>query len=198
MTKDIYIFRHGQTDKNLAHIWQGSGSDDLLNANGEIQAAELAQRIKYLGFTRIYSSPLLRAVQTANKIAQYNIYHPEIVILQDLREAYFGDAEGLTFEQVRQKYPDLIDPICNPTFDNWELHYPNGESKQEVFNRVERCLRHIIFSCADSHIGIVCHAGVISALRCGLELEDLQEIGNCSVLHLIYNSKDLSFKLAKN
>lgn len=194
MKKDIYIFRHGQTDKNLAHIWQGSGTDDLLNENGVKQVKRLAYQISPLQLRSIYCSPLLRSVQTANIIAQHNKPYATITILQDLREAYFGAAEGLTDDQVRQNYPDLIDPICNPTFENWDLRFPNGESKHETFDRVYPWLWFIARSDFSDRIGIVCHAGVLSALRCGLELKGTSNMANCSILHLQFDTLDCLFK----
>lgn len=67
MKKDLYIFRHGETDYNLEHRWQGCGLDAVLNENGEEQARKLAEKVLSLGMTVLYCSPLVRAVQTANK-----------------------------------------------------------------------------------------------------------------------------------
>ena len=65
MKKDLYIFRHGETDYNLEHRWQGCGLDAVLNENGEEQARKLAEKVLSLGMTVLYCSPLVRAVQTA-------------------------------------------------------------------------------------------------------------------------------------
>lgn len=78
----IYLIRHGQTDENLA--WRIQGQRDFpLNATGEAQAEEVRDRLRNLGisFARVYSSPLGRAVRTA-----------EIVTGCEGREA-FGSAE---------------------------------------------------------------------------------------------------------
>ena len=45
MKKDLYIFRHGETDYNLEHRWQGCGLDAVLNENGEEQARKLAEKV---------------------------------------------------------------------------------------------------------------------------------------------------------
>ena len=65
MRKDFYIFRHGETDENLAKRWQGSGVDAPLNVTGIHQAQVLAEKINNLGIEVIYSSPLKRAQQTS-------------------------------------------------------------------------------------------------------------------------------------
>jgi len=186
---DFFIFRHGQTDKNVQGVWQGSGINALLNAKGEEQVIELANKSLTFGLTKIYCSPLLRAVQTANAIAKHNSNIP-ITILQDLRECHFGKCEGLTFDESYAMYgDDFIHDILFPNTDNWDNHFPEGESKHEVFLRVEHCLKTIIWNLPDGethHIGIVCHAGVISALQCGLNLKDVS-YDNCSTLHLSYD-----------
>ena len=189
MRRDVYIFRHGQTEKNVQGVWQGSGIDAILNAKGEKQVLELARKSLTFGLTKIYCSPLLRAVQTANAIARFNSNMP-IVVLQDLRECYFGECEGMTFEESRAKFGDeFVDSLFAPTWDNWDTRFPKAESKHEVFLRVERCLRNILLSLPkdENHcVGIVCHAGVMSALECGLALKSVS-YDNCSVLHLSYD-----------
>ena len=67
MTKTIYIFRHGQTDYNVARRVMGQ-LDIPLNDVGRIQAAELANKLETATIDVIYSSPLTRAIETAQKI----------------------------------------------------------------------------------------------------------------------------------
>ena len=188
---DFYIFRHGQTDLNVQQIWQGSGTDALLNDIGKEQAFVLANKIHPLHLT-IYSSPLLRAVQTANILAKQlsdRCMHP-ITVLQDLRECHFGTCEGLTMFQAREKFgSNFVDEFLYPTKENWNLRFVGGESKQEVFMRVMNCLSYINDSLSPAYnnqIGVVCHAGVISALHCGLGLKNVR-YDNCSILHLSYD-----------
>ena len=170
MKKDLYIFRHGETDYNLEHRWQGCGLDAVLNENGEEQARKLAEKVLSLGMTVLYCSPLVRAVQTANKIACRSATELPIIILQDLREGDFGEVEGMTFDEVRARFGDtFVENVCWPSFDNWDIV----------------CKK-------DSVIGVVCHAGVLSALKCGLELKKTPN-ENCSVLHLQYDSETKKF-----
>lgn len=189
MRKDFYFFRHGQTDANLRGVWQGCSSDNLLNAIGKEQAKELAFKVKKLRLTNLYCSPLLRSVQTANIIVQGMGFSYPIGICQDLRECCFGDAEGLTFEETKARYgEELVNRILFPTMRSWDMHFPNGESKHEVFERVIKCLEYIVETSLYAHgnqnrFGIVCHAGVINALQCGLGLKNVS-YENCSILHL--------------
>ncbi len=185
---NVYILRHGQTDLNLAQKWQGSGSDVLLNETGKKQAEALGEKIKDKGIRKFYCSPLLRAVQTANIVASKGIFSTPIVILQDLKECNLGDFEGETFEYIREKYGDVVENLLWPTKENWGEKYPNGESKEDVYVRVMNALLNIVIEneFLNGSVGVVCHAGVINAIACGLELSDVC-YDNCSVLHLIYD-----------
>ena len=185
---DVYVLRHWQTDMNLAQKWQGSGSDVLLNETGKKQAEALGEKIKNKGIRKFYCSSLLRAVQTANVVADKNVFKSPITILKDLREVNFGDFEGLTFDEVDQKYGEVVQDYLWPTKETWVRKFPNGESKEDVYVRVMNALLNIVIDNEhlNGSIGVVCHAGVISSLACGLGLTDVC-YDNCSVLHLIYD-----------
>ena len=197
MRKDFFIFRHGQTDLNAYGVWQGCATDAILNATGVQQAKSLAASVCSLRLTNLFSSPLIRAVQTANAIILGGYEWLPVVIYQGLRECHFGEAEQLTFEQTEIKYgKDFVNSLLYPTKDTWNLRFPGGESKYEVFNRVMKCFSQIInsnLSLKNNRIGIVCHAGVISALECGLGLRNVS-YENCSVLHLRYDTETEQFE----
>ena len=64
----IYIIRHGQTELNSRKVLQGR-SDHPLNERGIAQAEEAAEKLKSVSFDAVYSSPLIRAIQTARIVA---------------------------------------------------------------------------------------------------------------------------------
>lgn len=187
MKIDFYICRHGQTDKNVEGVWSGSGIDIPLNETGKEQAFQLAQKLRGKNFA-IYSSPLIRAVQTANVIANRR----DVVIMQDLREGSCGDAEGRTFAEIEEMYgKECVNFLLFPTEENADWHLPNAESKRQVFERVYACLNRIVcrhtFNYALHDVCVVCHAGVINALEFGLKLKNVS-LENCAVLHLQYDT----------
>ncbi len=193
MKRNVYIFRHGETNYNLENRWQGCGIDSVLNNNGFEQARALGDKIADLNLTILYCSPLVRAVQTANIIVQRIGSDVPVVILQDLREGNFGVAEGLTFDEVNEQYgADFANAVCWPTVQNWDIAFPEGETKHNIFNRVLGCLNCIIYGSEDVNVGVVCHAGVLSALKCGLGLEATPN-PNCSILHLQYDTEMRTF-----
>ena len=89
----LYLIRHGQNDWNLEGKIQGR-TDIPLNKTGLEQAAMLAKGMEHRPVTRIFSSPLKRALQTAQIIGESRKAPVEIV--EDLQEVDFGRWEGLT------------------------------------------------------------------------------------------------------
>ncbi len=189
MKIDFYICRHGETDENVKGVWQGCGTDAVLNETGHKQAAELAQKLR-LKMMDVYSSPLSRAVQTANAIVRNGVIRRDLMIMQDLRECDFGDVEGVSFEETKRQYgEEFINKLLWPTEETADLSFPNGESKRVVFERVFKCLERITarhtFDYALHTVCVVCHAGVISALQFGLGLKNVS-CDHCAILHLQY------------
>lgn len=100
----LLLIRHGETVWNSEHRFQGS-SDVPLNENGVAQAKALGKRLADWPITRIISSDLSRAYETAVAIAQH---HPKIEVEQDgrIQEIGFGRWEGLNYSQIQEQFAD--------------------------------------------------------------------------------------------
>jgi len=96
----IYIIRHGKTELNKANVLQGR-SDYPLNGEGIHQAKEAARMLKDISFEHVFSSPLIRAIQTAEIVA------PDIqpVIDERLIEMDYGPYEGAS---LKNPDPEII------------------------------------------------------------------------------------------
>ncbi|MFH1187450.1 MAG: histidine phosphatase family protein [bacterium] len=142
MTK-LYIVRHGKTDFNEQGRYAGR-ADISLNANGRQQTEELKQKIKDLNINIIISSPLKRAIETAEIIKPNDC---KIISKPAFIERSVGVYESLTKEEAKEKYPKLyaknITRILNeaPT---------GGETIAEVQNRVFAGLEKIKKSYSNS------------------------------------------------
>ena len=89
----IFLVRHGETEWNRTHRFQGR-SNQTLNQNGKDQARALAFALKDASLSVIYSSPLVRAIETARLI---KTFHPAVPIIEEegLLEMELGDFDGL-------------------------------------------------------------------------------------------------------
>ena len=131
MSEQLIVVRHGQTVHNVAGIAQGWNDSPLSDAGRE-QVRRLAGRVAGLGATAIYSSPLGRALATAEAIASETGL--EIVQVDELREMNYGGWEGLSFLDVRREQREV--------YERWitdeDACCPEGESHAGVRARLER------------------------------------------------------------
>src|SRR4029079_11200293 len=93
----LLVTRHGETDWNAEHRWQGH-ADVPLNARGREQAKALAEELAPEGVDAIYASDLSRARDTAEIVGER--LGRAGLLAPDLREIYVGPREGLTGEEV--------------------------------------------------------------------------------------------------
>ena len=193
MKKHIYVFRHGQTENNANHIWQGAQLNPTLNEVGIKQAKELGKRLEPLGLQIIYTSNLRRAIQTA-MIAN----EKEVPVILDTKfcEVNFGKAEGMTYEEVGVVFGELKEKVMVPQPNTWHSKFPGegSESKFEVYTRVSNEILRIARTTEYKNIGISSHAGVLSSLLGGLNAHGI-ELPNCCIAHILYDdeTESLSF-----
>jgi probable phosphoglycerate mutase len=145
----ISLVRHGQTDWNLAKRIQGS-SDIPLNDTGRAQAEATGRALAGGRFDAIYASPLSRALDTARIIAGH-VGLGEPATLAAVAERQYGEAEGLTGEQILARWPDGA-PV------------PGRESREQVVERALPALRELGEQHPGENVIVVSHGGVISSL----------------------------------
>ncbi|MBR2923139.1 MAG: histidine phosphatase family protein [Alphaproteobacteria bacterium] len=182
MRKDFFVFRHGQTDYNLANRWQGSGIDADLNETGLAQAESLAEKVKDLGIEKIYSSPLRRAYQTATAVAKKT--NAPIEIMNELTEGSVGACEGLFREDVQKKYPDIWADWYGEKM-NMETRWPGGESKGEIQDRMFVAFNKMIKT-NEKVIGVASHGAAIRYFLVALGYGP-HKMENTALFHIIYN-----------
>ena len=136
MIDQLVLIRHGETVHNAAGIAQG-WQDSALSERGAQQVLRLAERIARLKPTALFSSPLSRALATAQAIA--NATKLEIKTLDELREMNYGGWEGKSFLDVRRDDAD----IYHRWIDDPDCPCPGGESHNELRARMENALRAI-------------------------------------------------------
>lgn len=125
----LYLARHGETDNNAKKIFQGI-IDAPLNNNGILQAEAMRNMLADIPITRVFCSPLIRAVKTASII----LFDRNIQISIDPRlvEINFGAWEQTPEAVVMEKWPDDYNSY---RFDITNFRPEGGESSGEVLKR---------------------------------------------------------------
>lgn len=171
----LLLIRHGETDWNIEKRIQG-GTDIRLNQNGLAQAAALAKTLcqRTSPAIAIYTSPLARARQTADTIGAYLKLPPQC--MGALREIDFGLWEGLTWEQVKERFPKEFEDWYQ---DRCYARPPQGESYQDLLDRFVPALQEL----AKNHAGgngndliVVTHSGCIMSFLSLLNNTPLHEM----------------------
>lgn len=98
LKRKFYFARHGKTDWNDKQLCQGR-HDTELNEAGREESRNLAVLVKNVPFTKIYSSPLKRAAETARIVQSFHS-HTEIEYLDELMERGWGELEGISSEEM--------------------------------------------------------------------------------------------------
>ena len=165
----IYIARHGQSTWNAQHLWAGH-DDPPLTDLGREQAKNACERLAEYNFDGITSSALSRAIETASIISQIlsvDLLDP----IPDLNEIHIGDISGLTTDEIKAKYPGLI--------DRWDdgnpVDMPGGETWDDFTDRVFKGIQYL--KTLKGTILVIAHEGVLRAIAFQLG-EKLQSYEN--------------------
>jgi len=151
------LLRHGQTPMSVQKRYAGL-SDVPLTEVGLLQAVAAGKRLASAGITAIVASPLVRTLRTAEEVAAAT--GAPVEADEGFRETDFGAWDGLTFAEVRERWPAeltawLADPAVAP---------PGGESFADVSSRVEGALRRVLAGYQGQTVLIVSHVTPIKTL----------------------------------
>lgn len=165
----VILVRHGRTELTEARkISGGDGEDPELSTLGKKDAQQVAAEIARFGTsgafaflskpTAIVSSPIIRAYQTANAIA--NQLNLEVERIADLREIGFGDWDGLTNEEMFTAF--------EAEYQSWRGSYevspPGGESLKDFESRVVNALNYVFDKYRGQTVVLVAHVMPIRAI----------------------------------
>jgi probable phosphoglycerate mutase len=182
----ILAIRHGETAWNVDTRIQGQ-LDIPLNDTGRWQAHRLALAVAEEGLDAIYSSDLLRALETAQAVASGS--GCRIVTDTGLRERGFGEFEGLTFREIEARWPDQSlrwrqrDPEFGP---------PGGEVLRDFYDRSVAAVTRLAAAHPGQTIAVVAHGGVMDCLyraatRLALDSPRSWQLGNASINRLLHS-----------
>jgi probable phosphoglycerate mutase len=164
---DFLLIRHGETDWNRELRFQGH-IDVPLNDIGLQQAQRLQQRVtqrlsqwqqEQRVPTRVVTSDLLRAQQTAQPVAQ--ALGVQLQVSSGLREQCYGCFEGLKAVEIKQKFPDEWQQWLR--FDP-AYAVPDAECLQDFYHRVVTTLHELAHTYQGEHMVVVTHGGVLDMI----------------------------------
>ena len=175
----IYLMRHGETDANRNKVLQGQ-LDIPLNEKGRQQARDAAKELQGIVFDKIYSSPLIRAVETGELAS--GVDRENFIMDRRIREIGVGEAEGKPFASLGAGFSDF--------FGAPEQYKPcNGaESFSELVERVGEFLAEIKTD-KEENVLILSHGAAIHAMLLVIGGYGIDEfwsvnIGNCGICEI--------------
>ena len=181
----VLAIRHGETAWNVDGRIQGQ-LDIPLNDTGRWQVHRLALAVADEGISAIYSSDLLRALETAQAVARG--CGQAITTDVGLRERGFGVFEGLSYDEINRRWPEQA--------ERWRKRYPDfaaegGESLRQFSARGVGSVARLAALHPGETIAIVSHGGVMDCLyraasRIALDAPRSWQLGNASINRLLY------------
>ncbi|MBQ7643490.1 MAG: histidine phosphatase family protein [Spirochaetales bacterium] len=173
----VYIIRHGQSAANVTGARNGQG-DVPLTQRGKEEALGLRLKLSGISFDRIYSSDLIRAIDTCKTA----IPESDPIRIKDLREIDVGGLAGKTNEECLK----LFGPEYSLNLADFNFAPYGGENLEKVFERVARFMHLLESLPEDFAIAVFAHYGsIVSILRYVLgSMIDRNRfsIGNCSII----------------
>jgi phosphoserine phosphatase len=159
---EIILARHGETDWNTSEVFRGR-ADVALNENGLRQAELLGEYLNQEKIDFIYSSPLQRAIKTAEAIACRQ--RIDVKVVPNLNDIDCGEWQGLSLREVKEKYPEIYqDWLDTPE----QVKIPGGESLEDVRSRVVPFVEDAVMRRGEGRVVLVSHRAVNKVLICAL------------------------------
>jgi broad specificity phosphatase PhoE len=186
----LILARHGETDWNRENRFQGH-ADPPLNELGREQSAELAEALVGEGITRVYTSPLRRAAETAQIVGRR--LGMEAAPVEALREIDVGSWSGLTREEVAARFPEA--------YARWleraPLGFDDGETYAELAARVLPAVHELAERHPAETLLVVTHGGpsrVLQAHAAGIDWAEARRretvLANCAVCRFAVEDGD--------
>ena len=162
MQTTIYLVRHGQTAWNKEEVFRGR-TDIPLDETGLKEAESAGEYFKTFDIEAVYSSPLSRAWQTAQKISRFHSL--DVQALEGLLDMSFGSWEGRSLKEVKE--------TDGERYRQWReephlLRLPGGETLAEVRARAMSALEEVVRKHPEKTVVLVSHRVINKVLICGV------------------------------
>lgn len=174
----IFFIRHGETTGDVENRYGGNYNDHL-SEKGQEQSKSLARVLKNKGIEVIFSSPLIRAKEASQIIAEQA--NCKIIVETNLRERdQYGILTGMKKEEAKEKYPEQVE-LLKDRLNTIE----EAESYEDFSKRIAETFKKLTNNSEHKTIAIVSHGGPFRVLfRDILKWGELKEIGDCAFVEL--------------
>jgi len=146
MTIRLVLVRHGLSTFNAKGLIQGRTDDSLLTNEGYEQALTAGEALSKINFHKIYSSPLIRAAETAKTIKKCFNKNQEIIFDKNLLEVDLSQWSGIKIDEIKNKFPDIY-PIWKNDPENLILKKNDGKTYkpiQDLFDQAANFIDDIL------------------------------------------------------
>ena len=194
MVTRIYLVRHAEAEGNASEFFQGCTQTQLTD-KGRKQLAYLSQRFGEIPLDAVYTSPYLRARQTAEAV---NRNHNLPIHEEDaLHEINGGDWEGKPWSVLPEAYPTEYGLW---TGEMWRFQAPGGESMADVWHRMTEAVSRIAKAHLGQTVAVVSHGCAIRNFLCFVELCDAEHLADVgwadnTAVSLVEYDTDTGWKL---
>jgi broad specificity phosphatase PhoE len=195
MSNTIYFIRHGQNLANITHQFSYKKVDFSLTETGVAQAQATARVFAGQPIDEIYSSPLKRAVETA-EIISASLNHLPVQIIEEFREINVGSFEG---SPVTDEIWRLHDEILNDWVEgNHDRHFPDGENYFGLRDRMQQGLQLVLAGKENRRVIIVAHIAIIALTLKDIagvpkDLIEMRKMRNCAITEVEFPSMNGRF-----
>lgn len=159
----ITFIRHGSTIYTEENRFSDNENYPPLNDEGKEEAKRIAQWVSQRSpkVDKIYTSSALKTIQTCKYIASE--YAKDFEILDSLNSRKAGLWNGLTFEQIEKKYPEMLDAYHKNPIKYW---VEDGENTLELAKRIKRAITNLTKGNVDKRLILVTHGDIIQIAIC--------------------------------
>ena len=188
----VVLVRHGETEWNRVERFRGRIDIDL-NERGQRQARAAARRLSGWQIKAVYSSPLKRALLTAQPIAE--AYGLDVTVLEGINDVDYGAWAGLSPEEAADRHATLFETWVH---DPLRMEFPQGESIKQVRDRAWAAFEAVCAAHAGESIILVSHVVVNRVLICaalGLVKDSFWSIGQDNAAFSVLESGGGKYRL---
>ncbi len=154
----IYFIRHGESIVNVNREFSYKLVDKGLTDKGKLQASQLAEHLKSVDVSYLFSSPMKRAYETSEYVSREK--NLPIQVIEEIREVNVGDLEKRLPEDMKNAWKLYFDIARSWYSGSPERRFPNGENKFELIERFNYTVAHVLQESRGKPAVLLGHGGI--------------------------------------